>query len=134
MLLKKKFINLDNNNNHFMSFTKIDQDNFSIITSNVEKLDASNASELKAEIVLINKNSVNNMIIDLSKTKYCDSSGLSAILIGNRLCKDSSGAMVVCGLQPNVKKLIQISQLDKVFNITEDLESAKSMLLNAEVK
>lgn len=111
-----------------MSFTKKDENNFSIITSNVEKLDASNASELKAEIVMINKNSVNNMIIDLSQTKYCDSSGLSAILIGNRLCKDSSGKMVVCGLQPNVAKLIQISQLDKVFTITDDLESAKTKI------
>jgi len=128
MLLKKKFINLKNNNNHFMSFTKKDENNFTIITSNVEKLDASNASELKAEIVMINKNSVNNMIIDLSQTKYCDSSGLSAILIGNRLCKDSSGKMVVCGLQPNVAKLIQISQLDKVFTITDDLESAKTKI------
>lgn len=128
MHLKKKFINLMNNNKHRMNFTKLDQDNFSIITSNVEKLDASNAAELKAEIVLINKNSVNNMIIDLSQTKYCDSSGLSAILIGNRLCKDSSGKMVVCGLQPNVAKLIQISQLDKVFTITNDLESAKTKI------
>ena len=112
-----------------MSFIKADQDNYSIITSNVEKLDASNAPELKAELVLINKNSVNNIILDLSKTKYCDSSGLSAILIGNRLCKDSSGALVICGLQANVEKLIQISQLDKVFKITNDLDAAKKMLL-----
>lgn len=111
-----------------MSFIKSDQNNYSIITSNVEKLDASNAPELKAELVLINKNSVNNIILDLGKTKYCDSSGLSAILIGNRLCKDSSGKLVICGLQANVEKLIQISQLDKVFNITGDLETAKKMM------
>ena len=111
-----------------MSFSKTDQNNYSIITSRVEKLDASNAPELKAEFVLVNKNSVNNIILDLESTKYCDSSGLSAILIGNRLCKDSSGKLVICGLQANVEKLIQISQLDKVFNITNDLEAAKKML------
>lgn len=112
-----------------MSFLKTDQDNYSIITSRVEKLDASNAPELKAEFVLVNKKSVNNIILDLQSTKYCDSSGLSAILIGNRLCKDSSGKLVICGLQANVEKLIQISQLDKVFNITGDLDTAKKMLL-----
>ena len=111
-----------------MSFIKSDQDKYSIITSNVEKLDASNAPELKAELVMINKNSVNNIILDLGKTKYCDSSGLSAILIGNRLCKDSSGQLIICGLQSNVKKLIQISQLDKVFVITDDLDAAKNIL------
>ena len=112
-----------------MSLLKSDKSNFSIITARVEKLDASNAPELKAELVLTNKNSVNNIILDLEFTKYCDSSGLSAILIGNRLCKDSSGKLVICGLQPNVEKLIQISQLDKVFSITSDVESAKKMLL-----
>ena len=112
-----------------MSFSKTDQNNYSIITSRVEKLDASNAPELKAEFVLVNKKSVNNIILDLQSTKYCDSSGLSAILIGNRLCKDSSGKLVICGLQANVEKLIQISQLDKVFNITGDLDTAKKMLL-----
>ena len=115
-----------------MSFTKTDQNNYSIVTSNVEKLDASNAPELKSELVLINKNSINNIIIDLSKSKYCDSSGLSAILIGNRLCKDSSGTLVICGLQANVAKLIQISQLDKVFNITGDLDAAKKMMTSIE--
>jgi len=111
-----------------MNFTKEDFNNYSVITSKVEKLDSTNASELKAEFVIINKNSVNNIIFDLSHTKYCDSSGLSAILIGNRLCKDSSGKLVINGLQPNVEKLINISQLDKVFKISSDLEAAKKMI------
>ncbi len=111
-----------------MNFTISEQPKYTLITSNVEKLDASNASELKSEIVLLNKKGVNKIALDLSKTKYCDSSGLSAILIGNRLCKDSSGVFTIFGLQPNVKKLIQISQLDKVLSITSDLESTNKVL------
>jgi len=107
-----------------MNFTKTDFKTYSVITSNVEKLDSSNSAELKAEFVLMNNGSINNMILDLSHTKYCDSSGLSAILIGNRLCKDSSGKLVINGLQANVEKLINISQLDKVFLITLNLDSA----------
>ncbi len=112
-----------------MNFTVTEKPNYTLIASNVEKLDASNASELKSEIVLLNKNSVNKIVLDLSKTKYCDSSGLSAILIGNRLCKDSSGIFTVCGLQDNVKKLIQISQLDKVLSITPDVEGAEKAIV-----
>jgi anti-anti-sigma factor len=111
-----------------MNFTKTNFNTYSVITSNVEKLDSSNSAELKAEFVLINKSSVNTIILDLSPTKYCDSSGLSAILIGNRLCKDSSGKLIINGLQANVKKLITISQLDKVFVISSDLESAKNLI------
>lgn len=111
-----------------MNFTKTDFNTYSVITSNVEKLDSSNSAELKAEFVLINQSSINNVILDLSNTKYCDSSGLSAVLIGNRLCKDSSGKLIINGLQANVEKLINISQLDKVFNISADLEAAKNLI------
>ena len=107
----------------------INQDNgTAVIKVNVEKLNASNASGLKAELVLLNKNNVNNIIIDMTSSKYCDSSGLSAILVANRLCKDTNGKFVLCGLQPNVEKLISIAQLDKVLTITENGEDALAVI------
>ena len=101
-----------------MNFIVNQQNGTAVVKTNVEKLNAANASELKAELVLLNKSSVNNIIIDLSKTRYCDSSGLSAILVANRMCKDTNGNFVLCGLNENVSKLISIAQLDKVFTIT----------------
>ena len=49
--------------------------------------------------------------MDLSKTKYCDSTGLSAILVANRLCKDTNGSFALCGLQPSVRKMIEIARI-----------------------
>lgn len=109
-----------------MNFSKEEKEKYTIVTSNVEKLDSTNAPELKSELVLINKNSVNNIVLDMSASRYCDSSGLSAILIGNRLCKDSGGKFVLSGLQPNVLKLIEISQLTSVLNISDSVKSATS--------
>ena len=116
------------NTNNAMNFETIQNKNEAIVKSNVSKLDASNASELKSELILLNKNGVNNVIMDLSATKYCDSSGLSAILSANRLCKDSNGRFILCGLQSNVFKLIQISQLDQVLAITASKEEALDAL------
>tara|TARA_B100000508_G_scaffold141026_1_gene145336 strand:+ start:120416 stop:120751 length:336 start_codon:yes stop_codon:yes gene_type:complete len=107
-----------------MNFTVTNDNNYSIITSQVDKLNATNAPDLKAEILKQNRDSVNNLIIDLANTSYCDSSGLSAILSANRLCKDSSGKFVLCGLQPNVKKMIEIAQLDRVLLIVENVDAA----------
>jgi anti-anti-sigma factor len=107
-----------------MNFETSQNKNEAIVKTKVEKLDASNASELKAELTLLNKQGVNNVVIDMTQTKYCDSSGLSAILMANRLCKDTNGHFVLCGLQENVYKLIQIAQLDKVLLITEDQNAA----------
>jgi anti-sigma B factor antagonist len=99
-----------------------------IIKTMVEKLDVSNSSELKAILQSLNKVGVNKVIIDFSLTRYCDSSGLSAVLVANRLCKDSNGSFIMCGLTENVLKVIQISQLDKVLLIESTLEDAISTI------
>lgn len=107
-----------------MNFEVKREAQYAIIRSGVEKLDATNAADLKAECLLLNKNGVNNIILDLSKTRYCDSSGLSAILTANRLCKDTNGKFFLCGMQENVSRMVGIAQLDKVLNITEVLDHA----------
>lgn len=111
-----------------MEFTVTQENGTAIVQVNVDRLNAANASGLKAELVHINKNSINNIVIDMSKTKYCDSSGLSAILVANRLCKDTNGMFILCGLQTNVEKMIQIAQLDKVLNIVATREEALAQL------
>lgn len=111
-----------------MDFTVEQENGTAIVSVNIERLNASNASGLKAELVLLNKGSVNNIVIDMSKAKYCDSSGLSAILVANRLCKDTNGQFVLCGLQVNVQKLIEIAQLDKVLSLAKDRDAALELI------
>lgn len=111
-----------------MNFDQENKGDYTLVTAKIEKVDATNAAELKALFLLLNKSSVNNIVLDLSNSKYCDSSGLSAILIGNRLCKDSGGVFVLSGLQPNVQKLIEISQLHNVLNIAADSKDAASLM------
>jgi anti-anti-sigma factor len=119
---------------HFMNFVSGQKEKLVFITSNVEKLDAIYAPELKSELVLQNRSTQRNIIVDLSATKYIDSSGLSALLVGQRLCRDANGTFVVCGLQETVKKLISISQLDSVFKITPTLSEAIDLVYMEEVE
>lgn len=107
-----------------MSFSTEKLDNYSIITFSTDKLDSIISADVKSELVLINKNGEHNVIIDLSSVRYCDSSGLSALLIGYRLAKESKGIFIICNLQPAVQKLITISQLDTILEITKTLPEA----------
>jgi anti-anti-sigma factor len=93
-----------------------------------EKLDTHIAPTLKSELVLVSGNGEKNIILDLSKCRYCDSSGLSAILVANRLCKNANGTFVLTGLNDAVERLITISQLDTVLNITGSLEEASKLI------
>ena len=72
-----------------MSFKIQKKDKFTLVKTSVEKLDTTVAPVLKSELVILNSDGVQNIIIDLSATRYCDSSGLSAILVANRLCKNA---------------------------------------------
>jgi len=105
-------------------FEVIKKDTYTIISVLVEKLDTHIAPAVKSELVLIAGNGEKNIIIDLKKARYCDSSGLSAILVANRLCKNANGIFVLTGLQTAVERLISISQLDTVLNITDSIEKA----------
>lgn len=111
-----------------MDFQTIQNKLSAVINFKAEKLTAVNATELKTELLELNKKGVNTIILDLSLTKYCDSSGLSSILTGNRLCKDTNGKFILCGLQPSVFKVIQIAQLDKVLLLSTNQEEATKVI------
>ena len=68
-----------------MSFKTEQRDNYTLIKFSTEKLDAIVAPDLKSELVIISKNGAKNIIIDMESVRYCDSSGLSALLIGKKL-------------------------------------------------
>src|SRR5512142_1426356 len=111
-----------------MEFKIEKQEEFTLIQVLEEKLDTHIAPTLKSELVLISGNGEKNIVLDLSKCRYCDSSGLSSILVANRLCKNAGGTFVLTGLNEAVERLITISQLDTVLTITRSVNEAEKMI------
>lgn len=112
-----------------MNFKIEDKGDITIVRCVSEKLDSIIAPELKTLFLHHSNNGCKNFIIDLSQAKYCDSSGLSALLVGNRIVKEKEGSLNIFGLNPMVEKIISISQLDTVFNITDNEETALKNIL-----
>ena len=115
-----------------MEFNIEKYENHTLIKVLEEKLDTHIAPTLKSELVLVSGNGEKNIVLDLSNCRYCDSSGLSAILVANRLCKNASGTFILTGLNDAVERLITISQLDTVLNISSSVEEAAGMIKEAE--
>ncbi len=101
-----------------VSYDIVQEEKYTLIELQEEKFTARIAPDLKTELVLLNSIGTKNIILDLEKTAYCDSSGLSVILVANRICKENKGILVICNLSSAVSKLIDISQLTPVLNIT----------------
>ena len=115
-----------------MEFTVDKKDNYTLIKVLEEKFDTHVAPTLKSELILLSGNGEKNIILDLGNCKYCDSSGLSAILVANRVCKNADGTFILTGLNEAVERLITISQLDTVLHITETVNEAVQYINNSE--
>ena len=111
-----------------MDFEIIKQASHTTVKVLSEKLDTNIAPDLKSELVVITGNGEKNILLDVSKCRYCDSSGLSAILVANRLCEDADGTFILTGLQPDVEQIIRISMLHTVLNITKTQEEAEAQM------
>ena len=74
-----------------MNFTTTKHDRFTLVNIEIEKLGGVISPELKAHFVELNNQGEKNIILKMDSARYCDSSGLSAILVGNRLCKNANG-------------------------------------------
>jgi anti-anti-sigma factor len=83
------------------------------------KLDSTVSPTLKGEFLLICKPKVQRLNVDLSDVEFCDSSGLSALLIADRKMKEHGGKVILRNVHKKVHDLIKISMLDRVFEIHE---------------
>ena len=101
---------------------------YTLVKVNTDRLDTNNAPDLKSELVVVNNEGEKNIVLDLSNVSYCDSSGLRAVLVANRICEDAIGAFILCGLQPDVENLVQISMLHTVLLITKTVDEAEELL------
>lgn len=118
-----------------MNFIVRKEENYSCIRVVRDRLDSFISPELKAELVMLASKQERNIILDLSDCSYCDSSGLSAILVGNRLCEDSEGTFIICNLSQSVDKMIKLAMLDSILIIATNLEEAEKLLFkNSELE
>ena len=117
-----------------MKFTLDRQEKYNTLKVDEEKLDSTISPDLKSEFLTIQGQGIKNIIVDLSDVKYIDSSGLSAILVGNRVFTEAEGSFILSGVSDHVMKLIKISQLDSVLDILPTVEEAVDAIFMNELE
>ena len=88
------------------------------------KLDISISPDLKGEFILLCRPSLKTLVVDLTDVEFCDSSGLSALLIADRQMREHGGNVRLVGVHKKVLALMKISQLDRVFQIFDNVAKA----------
>uniref|UniRef100_A0A832G7K9 Anti-sigma factor antagonist n=1 Tax=Ignavibacterium album TaxID=591197 RepID=A0A832G7K9_9BACT len=96
---------------------------------NENRLDTNISGLLKGEFTKILKvNDVKKFVIDLSQVESCDSSGLSAILVANRIISSNDGEIRLASPSEKVLSLIKVTQLDRVLPVTQTVDEAIEQL------
>jgi len=109
-----------------MNFSSNVEDGILVFSLLENKLDTGNSGTLKSELTrtLNEKKEFNGLILDLSEVENCDSSGLSVLLVANRLTGDNRAKFRIVSKSPKVLNLIKITRLDEVLIVSESVETA----------
>src|SRR5216684_1744718 len=64
------------------------------------------------------------LIVDLSRTTYVDSSGLAVLIEGMQNVEEYGGKFALAGLHETVRSIFENARLDQVFRIFPTVDSA----------
>ena len=113
--------------NHNQALVKVQQHSDESVLVRVchKRLTADISADFKQAMAKIVDNGDINLVLDLSRVEYMDSSGLGA-LVAIRKAIHPEGTLKLCGINEHVVSLIMLTQLSKVFDIYNDTEQARA--------
>ncbi|WP_024620850.1 anti-sigma F factor antagonist [Metaclostridioides mangenotii] len=110
-------------------FTYSFQDKNLFIEFDCSELDHHIASEIREELdSLLNANQVRNIVFDFEKINFMDSSGIGVIIGRYKKISNEGGKVSVININDRVKKIFDLSGLNKIISIYETYEEAVSSL------
>ena len=71
------------------------------------------------------KEGIFNIILDLSQTSYVSSLILASLLFMLKRAQEGGGNLILCNVKNRVKEIMAVTNLDKVFDITDSVEKAR---------
>jgi anti-sigma B factor antagonist len=82
--------------------------------------DASNAGRLRQAVIDATAGQPASVVVNLRQVDFMDSSCLSALVLGLKRAREKQGHLCLCGLQPPVRLIFELTRFDKVFEIFAD--------------
>jgi len=87
-------------------------------------LNAASAEQLKEAFRQMAAEGTRQVVLDLSKVHFIDSSGLAALISGLKTLGGDNTCLKLAGLQPQAQLLFKITMFDRVFEVHPDVDTA----------
>lgn len=101
----------------FDTAVEYNQDKNLIILIPKGDMDIYSSSEFKEDALKAYDDKKTDMLIDCDKLDYIDSTGLGALMTLLKKVKENNHKIYLSNVKPNIKKLLDITELDKLFVI-----------------
>lgn len=99
-------------------------------------LDAAAISTLEADSIagslreVIDQQHPQKVVIDFSRVRFLSSMMLGLLVDIWRRMKEYGGRIRICSIDPQLTRVFRITHLDRIFEFSEDLESALEAIKN----
>lgn len=88
-------------------------------------IDLANSPEVrKALLRELKENRTPKVVMNLSKVRYIDSSGVASLVEGLKASRDAGSRFILFGLSPSAREVLQLSRLLKIFEVYDNEEQA----------
>lgn len=91
------------------------------------RLNAANAIHFRRESIALVDSGATRLVIDLGQVSFVDSSGLAALVAVLKRV-GITGSLAISGLQPVVRRMFELTRMDRVFHLYPDAASARSAI------
>ena len=88
-----------------------------------KEIDISNAGDLRSALLTAAAQS-RIVVVDLSDTEYCDSSGLNVLVGALRRAQADGGEVRLVATQPAVLRILNVTGIGSLFRVRASLEEA----------
>jgi anti-sigma B factor antagonist len=84
-------------------------------------VDAQHIEDIRRQLMeLVAQKNKTRVVLDMSRVSHLSSTALGVLIPLGQKAKELKGGLVLCGVQPPIRKLFKITKLEKQFRFCDD--------------
>lgn len=107
-----------------MKVKRIPLDNVTVLEVSGKIMGGPDFDLFKAEIKALLDGGCKNVVLDLGEVPWINSTGLGILITAHHSVKAAAGTLKVCNVKERVLSIFYVSQLERVFEVHPDRETA----------
>lgn len=94
------------------------------VVATPEEIDISNAAELRAALLGASAHARGTLVVDMSGTQFCDSSGIHVLVRARERAEAEGGELLLVFTAAPVLRIFAVTGIDRIIPIFSSLEEA----------